>query len=79
MWSFHPPSSHFSILLFPLAETGCGGLHAQKHHAGDGAQLQGLQAQQAADPEGGAHDGETGEAAEDGAGAEAPSETPGET
>lgn len=49
--------------MFPAA-TGRGCVHEAGHHPGDGAQFQGLQAQQAADAEGGAHDGEAGEAAE---------------
>ena len=69
------------VLTAPLltAETGGSGLHATGHDPGDGPQLQSIQTEQAADPEGSPHDGEAGEAAEDRAGAEAPSETPGES
>lgn len=59
------------------AATGGGGLHATRHDAGDGPQLQGVQAEQAPDPERSPHDGEAGEAAEDRAGAEAKAEAPG--
>lgn len=60
------------------AATGCGRMHEAGHHPGDGAQLQGLQTQQAADAEGGAHDGEAGEAAEAGAGEKAKAEASGD-
>jgi len=60
------------------AASGRGGVHEAGHDPGDGAQLQGVPAQQAADAEGGTHDGEAGEAAEAGAGEEAPAEAPGE-
>lgn len=60
------------------AEAGRGGVHEEGHDPGDGPQLQGIQAQQAADAEGGAHDREAGEAAEAGAGEETPTETSGE-
>lgn len=60
------------------AAAGRGGLHEARHHPGDGAQLQGLQTQQEADAEGGAHDREAGEAAEAGAGEEAQAETSGD-
>lgn len=60
------------------AETGRGGVHEARHHPGDSPQLKGLQTQQEADAEGGAHDGEAGEAAEAGAGEEAQTETPGD-
>lgn len=66
-------------LAVSLAETRCGGMHETRHDPGDGSQLKGLQTQQAADAEGGPHDGEAGEAAETGAGEEAQTETSGET
>lgn len=53
-------------------------MYEARHDPGDGPQLEGVQAQQAADAQGGAHDGEAGEAAETGAGEEAATETPGE-
>lgn len=60
------------------APTGRGCVHEAGHHPGDGAQLQGLQTQQAADAEGGAHDGEAGEAAEARAGEKAAAEASGD-
>lgn len=63
--------------LLLIAETGGGGLHAEGYHPGDGPQFQSLQAEQAPDPARGAHDRETGEAAEDRAGEEASAEAPG--
>lgn len=60
------------------AATGCGCMHEAGHHPGDGAQFQGLQTQQAADAEGGAHDGEAGEAAEAWAGEKAKAEASGD-
>lgn len=70
--------SSWSVFFLP-AEAGCSGVHEAGHHPGDGAQLQGLQAHQEADAAGGTHDGEAGEAAEDWAGEETPTETPGDS
>lgn len=63
--------------MFP-AETGRGCMYEAGHHPGDGAQFQGLQAQQAADAEGGAHDGKAGEAAEARAGEKEKAEASGD-
>lgn len=61
------------------AEAGRRGLYETRHDPGDGPQLEGLPAQQAADAEGGTHDREAGEAAEARAGKEAQAETSGES
>lgn len=58
-------------------ETGCGGVYETRHDSGDSAQLEGLQTQQAPDPEGSTHDWEAGEAAEARAGEKAQAETSG--
>lgn len=60
------------------AETGCGGMHEKRHDSGDGSELEGLQAQQTPDTEGGAHDREAGETAEARAGEKAQAETSGD-
>lgn len=60
------------------AEAGCGGMYEARHDPGDSPQLEGLQAQQAADAEGGPHDWEAGKAAEAWTGKEAQAETSGE-
>lgn len=60
------------------AEARCCSLHAPRHHSRDGPELQSLQAQQETDAERGTHDRETREAAEDRAGKEAQTETPGD-
>lgn len=59
------------------AAAGCGGMREARHHPGDGAELEGLPAQQETNSEGGSHDGEAGEAAETGAGEETQTETSG--
>lgn len=59
-------------------ETGCGGMYETRHDFGDGAQLEGLQTQQAPDTEGSTHDWEAGEAAEAGAREKAQAETSGD-
>lgn len=61
------------------AAAGCGGVRETRHDAGDGAELEGLPAQQETNAEGGSHDGKAGEAAETGAGEETQTETSGKS
>lgn len=53
-------------------------MYETRHNSGDGAQLQGLQTQQAPDTEGSTHDWEVGEAAEARAREKAEAETSGD-
>lgn len=53
-------------------------MHETRHDSGDGSELQGLQAQQASDTEGGTHDWEAGETAEARAREKAQAETSGD-
>lgn len=63
--------------IVSAAETGRGGMYEAGDDPGDGPELEGVQAQQASDSEGGTHDREAGETAEARAREETQTETSG--